>query len=410
MFKKLMRHMMSLIMILIVSINVNTSYAAEYPVPKRAIYYTSPVMVGEDVKYIQSGLKKLGYNIAVDGSFGPGARDVTKKFQKDNGLTQDGSFGPATLKKLQEKLGVKTTPATIYKQDSVVGNIKNSNAYKEKEYKSFFTKVNFSENKNFVIPGLKTNMVPQGMCDIGNYILISAYDKSGSKNSCIHVINKSTGKLVKTVYISDSKSHVGGLAYDGTYVWVANGTKYNVTRINAKTITNSNTKDGSYVKGTNYSVKSVSGKSVTASFSTYSNGILWVGIFDKDSSTYVYGYKMENSALKVKYRIEIPNKIQGMAFLKDGKIALSQSYGRNNTSKILVYNKPSYSYKNGVGYATLGKEVTSLNAPPATQNMFVGDDNLLYVLFESAANYYYLGAGNNKAKTPVDRVCPINIR
>lgn len=400
-----------MLMVLVMGTNLQVSYASNYPVPKRTLYYKTPTMKGDDVKYVQSGLKTLGYNITVDGSFGPGARDTTKKFQKDNKITVNGKFDSSTLKKLQEKLKkAQATKKLTYNQNSVVGNIKESKAYKDKNYKEFFKKVNYSQSKNFIIPGLDSSMIPQGMCDAGNYILISAYDKKEAKDSCIHVINKSTGKLVKTVYISGNKSHVGGIAYDGTYVWVANGTKYTVSRIKLSDIIN-NTKDGKSVKHSTYNLRTMGGSKVTGSFATYSNGILWIGQFNAENDTYVYGFKMEGSSLKARYRISIPKKIQGITFMSNGKVVLSQSYGRNSASKILVYNKPSYTTKDGVKYANLGKATTTVTAPPASQNMFIGNDNLLYILFESAADHYRNGRdGKGKANTPVDRVCPITIK
>ena len=108
------------------STTTNTNPLA-YPVPTRAVYYTSPVMTGNDVKYIQAGLKKLGYSITIDGSFGPAAKEVTKKFQSDNGLTADGSFGPATLKKLRQRINdpyLYTVPtrAIYYTSPVMTGN------------------------------------------------------------------------------------------------------------------------------------------------------------------------------------------------------------------------------------------------------------------------------------------------
>ena len=73
-----------------------------YTVPTRTIYYSSSnVMTGNDVKFVQTALKYLGYSITVDGSFGPSAQKVLKQFQSDNNLSVDGSCGPATLAKLQ---------------------------------------------------------------------------------------------------------------------------------------------------------------------------------------------------------------------------------------------------------------------------------------------------------------------
>ena len=116
MLKILKRVISMILMILVMGTNLNISYASSYPVPKRTIYYKTPTMKGDDVKYIQSGLKTLGYKISVDGSFGPSARDITKKFQKDNKIAVNGKFDSNTLKKLQSELK--------YVQTSVVGDIK----------------------------------------------------------------------------------------------------------------------------------------------------------------------------------------------------------------------------------------------------------------------------------------------
>lgn len=63
----------------------------------RPLYYTSPVMVGNDVKEVQTRLSQLGfYTSTIDGSFGPGTKTAVIKFQADAGLSQDGSCGPAT--------------------------------------------------------------------------------------------------------------------------------------------------------------------------------------------------------------------------------------------------------------------------------------------------------------------------
>ena len=53
------------------------------------------------------------------------------------------------------------TQAKKYRQTSPAGNIKKSKACSK--YQSFFGITNFSSNKNFLIPGLDTNMIPQGI-------------------------------------------------------------------------------------------------------------------------------------------------------------------------------------------------------------------------------------------------------
>lgn len=53
---------------------------------------------GEEVKQIQKRLKEWGYyNGAVDGIYGSKTQQAVKKFQKANGLTQDGIAGEKTL-------------------------------------------------------------------------------------------------------------------------------------------------------------------------------------------------------------------------------------------------------------------------------------------------------------------------
>lgn len=301
-------------------------------------------------------------------------------------------------------ISITVDAAAKFKQYSPVGSIKKSNAYKK--YQSFFSRVNFTSEKNFIVPGLNTNMTPQGMCDIGDYILISAYDHSKKSNSCIHVIKKSNGKIAKTLYIKGNKTHVGGLAYDGKYVWVANSTNSTLGRISASDIKNK--KDNSTISATNFSVTNEKGQKITASFATYSNKTLWVGVFTEKSNSYAYGYTIGSSKLTLKYKVQIPDRIQGMVFDSKGNLILSQSYGRNNPSKILTYDKLSYKTVGKRYEAKLGKVKYSLTAPPTSQNMFIGKDNLLYILFESAAKCYYEGT-SNKAKEPVDRVCAIKI-
>jgi len=51
---------------------------------------------GKPVESIQRQLKEAGYDITIDGVFGPGTERTIKQFQKDVGLVQDGRVGPKT--------------------------------------------------------------------------------------------------------------------------------------------------------------------------------------------------------------------------------------------------------------------------------------------------------------------------
>lgn len=65
---------------------------------------------GTEVTAIQQKLKERGlYTGSVDGIYGAKTEAAVKKFQKQQGLTQDGIAGPATLKRLGISIG--TIPA-----------------------------------------------------------------------------------------------------------------------------------------------------------------------------------------------------------------------------------------------------------------------------------------------------------
>jgi cell wall-associated NlpC family hydrolase len=55
---------------------------------------------GEDVTQIQARLSALGYQVSVDGDFGPATTEAIKAFQRDRGLEADGIVGAMTYKAL----------------------------------------------------------------------------------------------------------------------------------------------------------------------------------------------------------------------------------------------------------------------------------------------------------------------
>ena len=58
----------------------------------------------EVIKWVQQVLKELGYyKGSIDGLRGPLTKDATRRYQKDNGLTQDKIAGPNTIKSLSKK-------------------------------------------------------------------------------------------------------------------------------------------------------------------------------------------------------------------------------------------------------------------------------------------------------------------
>lgn len=119
----------------------------DYSVPTRDIYYkSSGTMTGSDVSWIQAVLYQLGYSIDIDGSFGPSAKKIVEQFQKDNGLTVDGSCGPATRSKLKELWNQKknATYSFTYNANGGTGETKPFTV----KYNQDFTIVNNSCGKS----------------------------------------------------------------------------------------------------------------------------------------------------------------------------------------------------------------------------------------------------------------------
>ncbi|MFI6813876.1 peptidoglycan-binding protein [Nonomuraea sp. NPDC050328] len=65
------------------------------PFPGRLLKFP-PVMRGQDVRTWQAQMRRRGWNIQVDGLFGPDSRDVARRFQRNMGIADDGVVGPET--------------------------------------------------------------------------------------------------------------------------------------------------------------------------------------------------------------------------------------------------------------------------------------------------------------------------
>lgn len=74
-------------------VGISAAYAASAPVLKEGAQ-------SNRVTGLQLLLRANGFNIAVDGSFGPATKAAVKSFQARNGLVTDGIVGPKTLAKL----------------------------------------------------------------------------------------------------------------------------------------------------------------------------------------------------------------------------------------------------------------------------------------------------------------------
>ncbi len=63
---------------------------------QRLLLLQEPMMEGEDVQAVQQSLRDEGYELAVDGIYGPETEQVVRAFQEREELQVDGIVGPAT--------------------------------------------------------------------------------------------------------------------------------------------------------------------------------------------------------------------------------------------------------------------------------------------------------------------------
>lgn len=78
-----------------------------HPDCKSQYYLQSPYMRDGCVTRLQSILKNKGYNIVVDGVFGPATEAAVKKWKPTVGLSNSGLVGPDTMTQLEKATGYK---------------------------------------------------------------------------------------------------------------------------------------------------------------------------------------------------------------------------------------------------------------------------------------------------------------
>ncbi|MBE5926394.1 MAG: hypothetical protein E7270_05465 [Lachnospiraceae bacterium] len=283
-------------------------------------------------------------------------------------------------------------------------------------------------------------MVPQGICRMDNYILITAYDgiakkdkriytseikkyekenlymNRGKRNSVIYILTVD-GKYITTL-VYDKACHMGGITYDGANVWIAedeNGvsaiSKADILR--ATNIAISKGAKSIELKGINK--VSISGLT-SASYCTYFDNKVWVGTFNDEAEDNIYGYTINylrgKPTLTPSRYIKAPKKTQGMCFYKENNIVymgLAISYGRKNDSKILCYKLNTYytttKKYNKVLQITRPKAYKTITLPPMIEQISM-NGVFMYSIFESGARPYIDGTDENGiAKNPIGYCC-----
>ena len=278
-------------------------------------------------------------------------------------------------------------------------------------------------------------MTPQGICVAGDYILITAYcnidsykkalEKNSDEmaneimkaseetherhNSVLYVLSKKTKEHLSTL-VFDDRSHVGGIAFDGKYVWVAKGGNCKIEAFSYETL-------DEYIQLRSYSYPMCepAGEVVcdnVTSFVTYYDNCIWTGTFSAGDGVLI-GYSIEEEdgvqVADMHKVIWIPAYANGADFIEvDGKtyLAVATSYGRNNNSKVYVYDaEQDLDPQEDVIQYSLHKVHT---LPPMAEEICTyGDD--LYFLFESASTAYSL-VEDAKCNNIMNTVCITDVK
>lgn len=234
------------------------------------------------------------------------------------------------------------------------------------------------------IPGLlSTNvcgsdcedMVPQGICNMGEYVLISAYCHEKEHPPVLYVMKDKS--LVATIVLPYSRRmHAGGVTFDGKYVWIANGqTDYGKSKrydyskrvyylLKEQIIAAINES----IANNAYSVQlqpSYGNQYVSLqydpAFCTYYDGYLWCGKFNSTDTDMMYIYEINHNAtsnsglLTNVGDMQVPRATQGLTFCGysgDVYLMITSSYtgtsdddtSKNGTHCIITYKPTDYDY------------------------------------------------------------------
>ncbi len=293
-----------------------------------------------------------------------------------------------------------------------------------------YARFNEAGRLSVVIPGLKEGFIPQGITYLPQQDALLFAGYSGEKeNSALLAVNRQTGELIKQVRLNNKDGskytgHAGGVCATENDIYVSNDHK--LFRISMETYE-------ALPSSAYCAFEEEIPVPVNSSYCCYDGGVLWVGEFQyggdypTDAShrvassdglqrAWTCGYVMREGQdfSTPDYILSMTERIQGITIL-NGRIYLSQSYGRRNDSVLYRYadvlsKEPDGTAKVNGGEAPLWildseSREDALLCPPMTECLCtVGEE--IYVLFESAAKTYM--NPSNPSVHPMDRVFILN--
>lgn len=292
---------------------------------------------------------------------------------------------------------VKNSPKNYTQQDNNY-NINNS------KYSDFITEF----EKFSSIPGLKEGGVPQGLCYSKKYnvLFLSEYHFGGAP-SVLHIIDLNTKQFIKSIILNEVNGdlflgHVGGVTTDEETLWITDD--YALYEYSLEEIIKSEDMDH---------ICAISKKNlnIKADFINYHKDILWIGeyyyypIYRLDESkskdrlndkALLIGY---NKEFEPEYAFYLPDKAQGIEWDSNDNLVISSSFWSFESSNIKIYSNPFDTYNQSaetikindksivVSHIDENSLIKDYVLPPMAEGIEI-IDNELYVVFESASNFY----------------------
>lgn len=241
---------------------------------------------------------------------------------------------------------------------------------------------------------------PQGLCLTKDYIIVSSYALEEDKLGALTLYDRNTLEHVIS-FGMEADSHLGGIAYDGRSLWICHSNTKELERISyafiQKLATQSNEKfidithcfDKYKVYNTPSAIMCYGDKIYVATHHIYTPGVL-------------YTYTFLDDTLLLEKKSLLPQKVQGLCVDDHGYCYVSQSYGRNQSSYLSIYDNLEALQKNFLN------ERLCVEMPPGSEAV-VTENGVCYVLFETSSYKYYEGSdGKGICLYPLDKILLIN--
>lgn len=237
---------------------------------------------------------------------------------------------------------------------------------------------------------------PQGICITEDFLLISSYSSADESLGGIHIFDKKTGRHLAALGMKGD-SHLGGLAFDGEAVWVCHSRNNTLECIPYAFIRQIAAIEPQSMVDCSAMFREYHVLNEPSCIA-YNDGKLWVATHTKFLNSKMISYQVTRNGLRQADSYRIPDKVQGIAFDESGRVYISTSYGRKNSSYLKVYASIDDLNRQP------GRPMIKVEMPPCSEEITLTEEKI-YVLFESAGEKYLEGTdGKGKSIAPIDEV------